>query len=123
MRRFLVYEDPARLADELKRKKYSEGSREPALAPGLPDATPGLGGADPLGTDRLTFVSRQAELKLLLETLETVRWNRRQAAARLNVDYKALLYKLQKHGIVENKSKRKDGEAVLPQSRERFSGR
>ena len=51
-------------------------------------------------------ISREAESRLLLDTLEQTRWNRRQAAARLNIEYKAFLYKLQKHGLVEAKVKR-----------------
>jgi two-component system response regulator AtoC len=58
--------------------------------------------------DHFAEISRTAESKLLLDTLESVRWNRRQAALQLNIDYKALLYKLQKHGIVESKAKRRE---------------
>ena len=58
--------------------------------------------------DHFAETSRTAESKLLLDTLEAVRWNRRQAALQLNIDYKALLYKLQKHGIVESKTKRRE---------------
>jgi DNA-binding NtrC family response regulator len=55
--------------------------------------------------DHLEQSSRQAETKLLLDALGATRWNRRQAAAQLKIDYKAFLYKLQKYGIVE-KAKR-----------------
>ena len=44
----------------------------------------------------------------MLDALEANRWNRRQAAASLQIEYKAFLYKLQKYGIVESKSKRRD---------------
>ncbi|MGA7318483.1 MAG: helix-turn-helix domain-containing protein, partial [Silvibacterium sp.] len=59
-----------------------------------------------LTMDHLERSSRQAETKLLLEALGATRWNRRQAAAQLNIEYKAFLYKLQKYGIVETKVKR-----------------
>jgi DNA-binding NtrC family response regulator len=61
--------------------------------------------------DHLAQVSRQAEARLLLDALEMTHWNRRQAAAHLNLDYKAFLYKLQKLGIVEKREK-----AVEPQT-------
>jgi DNA-binding NtrC family response regulator len=56
----------------------------------------------------LAAVSRTAEIEVLLEALETYRWNRRQAAASLQIDYKAFLYRLQKYGIVESKTKRRE---------------
>jgi len=38
--------------------------------------------------------SRQAERELILQTLERTHWNRKRAAAALQISYKALLYKL-----------------------------
>jgi len=58
--------------------------------------------------DQLAEASRIAETGLLLDALEAARWNRRQAAASLQIDYKAFLYKLQKYGIVESKVKRRE---------------
>jgi two-component system response regulator AtoC len=55
--------------------------------------------------DQLAEASRNAEVELLLEALEANRWNRRQAAASLQIEYKAFLYKLQKYGIVGSKGK------------------
>ena len=59
----------------------------------------------PIGTlNRPTFddVSRaawQAEAEAILEALDATRWNRRKAALRLGLDYKALLYKMKKLNI------------------------
>jgi len=106
MRRFLVYQDAGLLAAEL-----TDAFDPPKLRLALPKTlTPSRA---PVNGGRVSFdhfaeVSRTAESKLLLETLESVRWNRRQAALQLNIDYKALLYKLQKHGIVESKAKRRE---------------
>jgi DNA-binding NtrC family response regulator len=106
MRRFLVYQDPVLLAAELTDPLDSP---KPRLA-----VTRALGAARATPNDnRVSFdcfaeASRTAESKLLLETLESVRWNRRQAAVQLNIEYKALLYKLQKHGIVESRAKRRE---------------
>ncbi len=106
MRRYLVYQDANLLAAELT---DPFNAPKPRLAV---TRTPTTARA-PLNPGRVSFdhfaeASRTAESKLLLETLESVRWNRRQAALQLNIDYKALLYKLQKHGIVESKAKRRE---------------
>lgn len=106
MRRFLVYQDAALLVAELT---DPFDSPKPRLAV----ARASTAADAPQANHRVSFdhfaeASRTAESKLLLETLESVRWNRRQAAVQLNIDYKALLYKLQKHGIVESKAKRRE---------------
>jgi DNA-binding NtrC family response regulator len=106
MRRFLVYQDAELLAAEL-----GDPSAPPRLR--LAVARTPVPPSSPLTADRVRFdhfaeASRCAESKLLLETLESVRWNRRQAASLLDIDYKALLYKLHKHGIVESKAKRRE---------------
>jgi two-component system response regulator AtoC len=106
MRRFLVYQDAGLLTAELTDSCDPPKLR---LAVAKTPATP----RSPVSVGRVSFdhfaeISRTAESKLLLDTLESVRWNRRQAALQLNIDYKALLYKLQKHGIVESKAKRRE---------------
>jgi two-component system response regulator AtoC len=106
MRRFLVYQDASLLTAELTNAFDPPRLR---LAVARTPATPRTqvhGG--PVSFDHFAETSRTAESKLLLDTLESVRWNRRQAALQLNIDYKALLYKLQKHGIVESKAKRRE---------------
>jgi DNA-binding NtrC family response regulator len=123
MRRLLVYQDADLLAEELvevtpsvSRSPAPANSAEPVhqfAGPHGPRRDPSSRDIpeDDSKVDFLARASREAESKLLLQTLEAVRWNRRQAAARLNVDYKAFLYKLQKHGIVEGKAKLRDSSA------------
>ena len=53
---------------------------------------------------RVDQARRQAELEAILAALTARRWNRKQAAALLNVDYKALLYKMKKLGIGDRAS-------------------
>jgi transcriptional regulator with PAS, ATPase and Fis domain len=106
MRRFLVYEDASLLTAELTDALNLPKIRL-AVARGPGSARPAMGSGR-VSFDHFAESSRTAESKLLLETLESVRWNRRQAALQLNIDYKALLYKLQKHGIVESKAKRRE---------------
>jgi DNA-binding NtrC family response regulator len=106
MRRFLVYQDASLLAAEL-----TDPLNPPKIRLAVArTAVPARAAADSgrVSFDHFAESSRTAESRLLLETLESVRWNRRQAALQLNIDYKALLYKLQKHGIVESKAKRRE---------------
>ncbi len=131
MRRYLVYQDSALLIQELCGADQRSGlslakvANFPETATGSSskgfEAGPGIStppgkkipnlksagdGSDRL--DRLAEASRVAETEVLLEALEACRWNRRQAAASLQIDYKAFLYKLQKYGIVESKVKRRE---------------
>ena len=57
----------------------------------------GTGGATIL--EQVTKAKQQAETDAILAALNSTRWNRKQAAALLNIDYKALLYKMKKLGI------------------------
>ena len=106
MRRFLVYQDASLLTTELTDRVDPPKLRLAVARPPATSITPVNGGR--VSFDHFAETSRTAESKLLLDTLEAVRWNRRQAALQLNIDYKALLYKLQKHGIVESKAKRRE---------------
>jgi DNA-binding NtrC family response regulator len=126
MRRFIVYQDSAMLIKELLEgsEDFQSGIALAQVA-SFPDSSPSgsgvtaesdsggeVGGSGPLDRvdrlDRLAEASRLAETELLLDALKANRWNRRQAAASLQIEYKAFLYKLQKYGIVESKSKRRD---------------
>jgi DNA-binding NtrC family response regulator len=44
---------------------------------------------------------REAETQAIVAALNATLWNRKQAALLLNIDYKALLYKMKKLGIGE----------------------
>ena len=45
------------------------------------------------------MAKQQAESEAILAALNSTRWNRKRAARMLNIDYKALLYKMKKLGI------------------------
>jgi DNA-binding NtrC family response regulator len=131
MRRFIVYQDSAMLIQELRSADHRSGLSLAKVA-NFPDGSPStplkpveaerrpspsaggrlaerVGAVDgPDRLDRLAEASRIAETEVLLEALDACRWNRRQAAASLQIDYKAFLYKLQKYGIVESKGKRRE---------------
>jgi len=54
---------------------------------------------EPTILEEVNKAKQQAEADAILSVLNATRWNRKQAAALLKVDYKALLYKMKKLGI------------------------
>ena len=63
----------------------------------------------------MTKAKHQAETDAILAALNSTRWNRKQAAALLKIDYKALLYKMKKLGV--------DDQAVAPPPVDTSTGR
>lgn len=51
--------------------------------------------------EQVTKAKQMAETDAILAALNSTRWNRKQAAALLKIDYKALLYKMKKLGVEE----------------------
>ena len=49
--------------------------------------------------EQVIKAKQQAEREAILAALNSTRWNRKQAAALLKIDYKALLYKMKKLGV------------------------
>lgn len=100
-RRYLALRDPEALVHDL-RLKAQNGSQP--MAPAPQRLQPPLLGAvtDTPTFDNLTEARRQAEIDTILSVLNRTRWNRKQAANLLRVDYKALLYKMRKLGIDAN---------------------
>jgi len=49
--------------------------------------------------EQVTKAKHLAETEAILAALNSTRWNRKQAAALLKIDYKALLYKMKKLGV------------------------
>jgi len=66
--------------------------------------------------EQVTKAKHQAETDAILAALNATRWNRKQAAALLKVDYKALLYKMKKLGV-ESGSTASDPETATPPQR------
>ena len=82
------------------------------------DAAPGFNDSDALASERkkasfepssvLQQASRakqEAEAEAILQALHNSRWNRKQAAVLLQIEYKTLLYKMKKFAIEERASK------------------
>jgi DNA-binding NtrC family response regulator len=44
-------------------------------------------------------VKNQTESRMIQKALAATGWNRRRAATDLNISYRALLYKIQQHGL------------------------
>jgi len=81
-----------------KMKKLSIDRVGMIVQPGSPARSPAFEVAMP-ALDRMNETRRQAEAEAILRALNSMRWNRKKAAAVLNIDYKALLYKMKKLGI------------------------
>jgi two-component system response regulator AtoC len=90
VRRWLIFRDPEALAAELTRATSQEAPRT-AKAPS--DALPAL--------QEVSRQTHKAEADTILATLHATYWNRKKAAAILQIDYRALLYKMKKLGIAQ----------------------
>ncbi len=100
VRRLVVLRDPVLVLDELK------GGTRAAEAPAAPkDET---GAPTPPAEISLKEIgkraAREAERAAILEMLQRTAWNKRRAATRLRISYKALLYKIRESGIVDPRS-------------------
>jgi two-component system response regulator AtoC len=106
MRKYLVIRDVDIIVEDLRSRALRRA------APGLVSAPAKVmaagAGAEmdepeaPPSTPILKQVNKakeQAETDAILAVLNSTRWNRKQAAQILNVDYKALLYKMRKLSI------------------------
>jgi two-component system response regulator AtoC len=109
MRRLLVMQDPGELAQQLmtghSRRQMPVAS---SISPGDGGLTGIAGGVirfHPNGAsastgfpvlEKVDEAKRKAETEAILRALDASRWNRKQAAKILRIDYKALLYKMRK---------------------------
>ncbi len=79
------------------RAAYTEVSPITDLAEDIGDAGRSAGQSSVLR--RVDEARKQAEIEAIVAALNASLWNRKEAAALLNVEYKALLYKMKKLGI------------------------
>jgi two-component system response regulator AtoC len=128
MRKYLVVRNAPAVAAELRAKANRRNGRsnavhtswssdlEPAMLdaprdsalrdsgrPALTPATDSLASVAPILT-HVDHAHKAAEAEAIVDALNTCLWNRKQAAALLQIDYKALLYKMRKLGIGERKA-------------------
>ncbi len=88
VKRYLVMENEELVLDELQ-TKGKEGNGEP----GTPASA--RGGLKAM----VRSLKDDAEAREIQRALEGANWNRKVAAAQLNISYKALLYKIKQHGL------------------------
>jgi len=100
VRKLLILRD----ADLIAREVQAKTARRTLIALALPDtvaramAPEATSGEAPI-LEQATKAKQQAELDAILAALNATRWDRKQAAAVLKIDYKALLYKMKKLGV------------------------
>src|SRR5450631_1329675 len=99
IKRYLVLGDETLAVSELLPRNDGTGS-----APGDSSAR----GGDSGGLKSLARTAKdEAEAQAITQALEQTNWNRKQAAAILQISYKALLYKIRQYGIAEAKGHHK----------------
>src|SRR5580658_389080 len=95
MRRLLVIQDPA----ELTRQLHSAAAPPSVIR--FHSAGAGSSTGFPI-LEKVNEAKRKAETEAILRALDASRWNRKQAAKILRIDYKALLYKMRKLEIEQS---------------------
>src|SRR5271165_1821832 len=95
IRRLLVLRDPELIAAELASAK--DRRKPPPVETNDAEQIPDRG--SPLILEHVRQHNDKNETAAILTALESTRWNRKQAAALLKIDYKALLYRMKKLNI------------------------
>jgi two-component system response regulator AtoC len=123
VRKLLILRD----ADVIARELQAKTARRTLIASAMPDtvartvAPEATGGEAPI-LEQVTKAKQQAEMDAILAALNATRWNRKQAAALLKIDYKALLYKMKKLGVESKPAILGPAETVEP-AKALFAGR
>jgi len=101
MKRMVVLGNERVVVQELAQKE-APASRE--ASPGLDFDALGIEIANGKGIDLKTISKRAAQVaekRVIERVLQQTRWNRKEAAERLQISYKALLYKMKEAGLGE----------------------
>jgi two-component system, NtrC family, response regulator AtoC len=99
IRRFLVLQNADLIALELNTRHRPLERNAAAKEPSRPSNSTGA------ALHEVEAEKREAESQLILEALNATNWNRRKAAAKLQIDYRALLYKMKRLSIAERQDK------------------
>jgi two-component system response regulator AtoC len=108
VRKLMVLREPDLIASELegwgiaRNGTGANGTTESRLAEEYPRKKAGAENDSVL--QQASRAKEMAEAQAILEALNSTRWNRKQAATLLKIDYKALLYKMKKLSIEERAS-------------------
>jgi two-component system response regulator AtoC len=101
VRKLMIFRDCASLTRELEAKAARTlVSAPPAVEKSPVNNMPFID--DSTIMEHVMKTKDQAEADAILAALNLTRWNRKQAAARLKIGYKALLYKMKKHGVEDS---------------------
>jgi two-component system response regulator AtoC len=103
VRRLVVYNTPDAIAEDLMRSMETRPEAAEVVVP-MVETLAEAQARKPSGTalDRLRQRREEEEAKILLDALTAEHWNRKRAAARLNLEYKAFLYRIKKLGVASN---------------------
>jgi transcriptional regulator with PAS, ATPase and Fis domain len=99
--RTLVLQDQESACNELRLKARATTTAvtvypgQHAVSPSAPPESPAQRGMRSVVND----VKNQTESRMIQKALAATGWNRRRAATDLNISYRALLYKIQQHGL------------------------
>jgi len=101
VKRYLVLGDEKLAIHELQPRSDGSGAQfDPTpQRPATPESPGGLKGLARSAKD-------EAEAEAIAKALDETNWNRKQAAALLQISYKALLYKIRQYGIAQSKTHR-----------------
>ncbi len=97
VRKYVVLQDPESAAEDLRLKTPAQMDSKVTSIHSRPETR--VGSLPATSLERVTEAQKKAEREAILSALNRTRWNRKQAARILGVDYKALLYKMKKHDI------------------------
>ncbi len=103
LKRYLILGDEHLAAAELQPRHDGNGGHAVAAHAEAGAKTDSGGGLKSLARS----AKDEAEGEAIRQALEQTNWNRKQAAALLQISYKALLYKIRQYGIAEAKSHHK----------------
>jgi transcriptional regulator with PAS, ATPase and Fis domain len=98
IKRYLVLGDEKLAITELQPKNDGSGAHFDRTTSHPPESAGGLKSLARTAKD-------EAEAGAITKALEETNWNRKQAAALLQISYKALLYKIRQYGIAQSQSK------------------
>jgi len=120
VRKFMILRDPDALASEL----HAKATRKPVRSMQVSESQcqPAERSNESPILELVTQAKKQAESDAILSALSSTRWNRKQAAALLKIDYKALLYKMKKLGVEERPDRIPAGAATAPKTMSAHGG-
>jgi DNA-binding NtrC family response regulator len=97
VKRYLVLGDEKLAINELQPRIDGSGAKFDASPPRNPSPESQGGGLKSLARS----AKDEAEAEAIAKALDETNWNRKQAAALLQISYKALLYKIRQYGIAQ----------------------